>query len=537
MRQVRADAFVALPVDALLTIAAVALAFAVALAVNPYDLRLGSDGALFVHYGRRILDGEVPYRDFFDHKTPFVSYFNAGSIWLADALRQDPIQVMHVAYMAVGGAIAGTTYTLARRLFGSRAVGVAAVLILVGYAQFATWVALGSSPKLLMLACGLGAWLASLHGRHFAAGLLVALCALAWQPGIIFAAVCIVAASGALTDRRSWLRAAAFYVAGFALPLAALGAHFLATGALDEAILQVVVFNRDYVQGGARPPAELAEHMADLQMQVYGDQWVAWLGVAGGLIALVPALGAAAFRRPLSDSLVPAGAISGAWSIVAFAALVVAVALVNTGGETDLILFLPLFTLLPAFSAVALARAAATDWRAIGWVRPFATATSLGIVAAYTLGGGVDGPGGQLAQQANAMNRIAETARLEPGDEVMALGAYAFTALEPYTNVARYPYTYSHVPAFVAEHDPAGLALYKATAVQHRPKLILYERQPLLSGFTAWLEARYVRCEAPAIRRILEVQPHPVEMWLRPDVASDNAACNPTASPRLAAAD
>lgn len=536
LRQVRADAFAALPVDALLTIGAIALALAVSLALNPYGLRLGSDGALFLHYGRRILDGDVPYRDFFDHKTPLISYFNAGAVWIAGLLHQDPIEVMHIAHLAVGGAVAAATFGLGRSIFGSRAIGIAAVAMLVGFAQFATWVALGSSPKLLMLACGLGAWLAALHRRHFVAGLLAALAALAWQPGVVFAAVCAVAAAGDLASRAAWFRAARAFGCGFGLPLLMLGAHFAAAGALDDTFLQLVVFNRDYIEAGARAPADLATHMAGLQARVYGDQWVAWLGVAGGAAALVPGLLASARGRAHADELVPRMSLAGAWSLVTFAALVVAVALVNTGGETDLVFFLPLLTLLPACSAVALARAAAADWRAIGWVRPFATFVSVALVAAYALGTGIEAPGGQLSRQSAAMDRIASAATLAPGDEVLALGAFAFAALEPYPNIARYPYTYSQVPRFVAGHDPDGLAHYKALAVEHRPKLILYERQPLLAGFTAWLEARYVRCLAPAIRRTLEVPRHPVEMWLRADVARDNSACNPPRTTRVAVA-
>jgi 4-amino-4-deoxy-L-arabinose transferase-like glycosyltransferase len=49
---------------------------------SPANHKISVDGAVFAYGGARILDGDLPYRDFWDHKPPGVFYLNALAFWL-----------------------------------------------------------------------------------------------------------------------------------------------------------------------------------------------------------------------------------------------------------------------------------------------------------------------------------------------------------------------------------------------------------------------------------------------------------------------
>ena len=44
---------------------------------TPIFVRIGKDGGLFAYFGARILQGDIPYVDIWDHKPPIVFYLNA----------------------------------------------------------------------------------------------------------------------------------------------------------------------------------------------------------------------------------------------------------------------------------------------------------------------------------------------------------------------------------------------------------------------------------------------------------------------------
>lgn len=210
------------------------LATVVLVATHMHDRPLGGDAAGYLHFGQRVAAGEVPYRDFFDHKTPLISYFNAGAITLGDAVGRDELDAMHDAYLVLGVVIALLLFGIGKAVFGSSVAGLGAVVLLLGYAQFGTWVAAGSSPKLLFFAAGLLSWLAALHRRWAVAGLGGALAFLAWQPGLLFACICGMLVLVDARRKGFRIRPPLLLAAGFATPLLVLAAHYLAAGALHD---------------------------------------------------------------------------------------------------------------------------------------------------------------------------------------------------------------------------------------------------------------------------------------------------------------
>ncbi len=81
------------------------------------------DSGVFLYTGWRILDGEVPYRDVWDHKPPAVFFINALGLWIAGGSAWG---VWALELLAVGGAV-GLAYWLMRRTFGPFGAALASV--------------------------------------------------------------------------------------------------------------------------------------------------------------------------------------------------------------------------------------------------------------------------------------------------------------------------------------------------------------------------------------------------------------------------
>lgn len=63
-------------------------ALCVLLPTSPLNMQLAyRDSGVFLYTGWRILNGELPYRDIWDHKPPVIFYLNALGLWLSDGSR------------------------------------------------------------------------------------------------------------------------------------------------------------------------------------------------------------------------------------------------------------------------------------------------------------------------------------------------------------------------------------------------------------------------------------------------------------------
>ena len=63
-------------------------ALCVLLPVSPLNMKFSySDSGVFLYTGWRILNGELPYRDVWDHKPPIIFYINALGLAIANNSR------------------------------------------------------------------------------------------------------------------------------------------------------------------------------------------------------------------------------------------------------------------------------------------------------------------------------------------------------------------------------------------------------------------------------------------------------------------
>src|SRR5687768_3404549 len=57
----------------------------VALPASPRFMSFpGRDSGVYLYVASKILDGDIPYRDVWDHKSPGIYYLNALGLWLAN---------------------------------------------------------------------------------------------------------------------------------------------------------------------------------------------------------------------------------------------------------------------------------------------------------------------------------------------------------------------------------------------------------------------------------------------------------------------
>lgn len=82
----------------------------------------GRDSGVFLYIGSHILDGEVPYRDVWDHKPPTIFYLNALGLFLASGSRWG-VWLLEVtslgAAIAIGYSVIRTAFGNLPALFGS----------------------------------------------------------------------------------------------------------------------------------------------------------------------------------------------------------------------------------------------------------------------------------------------------------------------------------------------------------------------------------------------------------------------------------
>jgi len=74
----------------------------------------GHDSGIFLYHGQRILEGDLPYRDIWDHKPPMIFYINALGLFISGGAKWG---VLFLEILAVGAAMA-LCFALLKKRFG-----------------------------------------------------------------------------------------------------------------------------------------------------------------------------------------------------------------------------------------------------------------------------------------------------------------------------------------------------------------------------------------------------------------------------------
>jgi hypothetical protein len=260
---------------------ALIVAVAVILLVLGWTYGAGGDGAIYLVVGRAIAEGNVVYRDVFDHKPPGL-YLAFAALW---PLPVDPwTKGWLVGAVATAAALGVIGWLLRRRLpvdpfaFGVSMVG--GTLLFLAYMIIgpgATTETVGAAFAAVAFAIGsvadgsgqrfLGRWL--LAGAFVSAAVLTS---------FQLAPALLAVVTLALLGRRP-IAAALMVVVGCAVVAGITASWLTATGAMSAAVDALVVYNRAYLDGTPLLTALPLRRMA----------WVLLIGapiVAGVLLRL-----------------------------------------------------------------------------------------------------------------------------------------------------------------------------------------------------------------------------------------------------------
>ncbi|MDD5557304.1 MAG: glycosyltransferase family 39 protein [bacterium] len=265
----------------------------------------GRDQGMFAYAGRLVLDGAVPFRDFWDTKPPGIYYLYA----LSEILFGGSMASIRILDLAAQVATAAVIFPIALRVSAGRA-GAAFAAGLIYVLAFAStgWWHTAQPDAFLNLPAALAVLivLRSLDDARplplFGAGLLLAVVFLLKYPmGVMLPLL----AAGLLAARgRRAVPGVASMLAGFALAAGGYALRLRGAGAWDEFLYTSFVWVRHYARVGAAAPG-IAGALRLRELAV--SHW----SIAA--LALLSAIGAA-FARPRREA---AAALVALWALAA----------------------------------------------------------------------------------------------------------------------------------------------------------------------------------------------------------------------------
>lgn len=245
---------------------------------NPFFNVPARDGGFFLYAGSQILDGKIPYQDFWDSKGPGIFYINALGLLIGGGSRWG---LWLVEFICIFGMSLILYSALAKRwgvgaaLFGATLAGLGLRLVL-GYGNYT------EEYALLFNAAGLALfftmadarqnywkylWIGALFGLSFTFR--------ANNVGGFFAvALCILAFYGFKRNIGEVLRITVSLLVGFALPLILWTIYFAILGIADEMIHASIVFNFSYAAAKEREWLDIFGGFGR-----YGMGWYGWFAL------------------------------------------------------------------------------------------------------------------------------------------------------------------------------------------------------------------------------------------------------------------
>ena len=261
---------VALPYIFLFLLTALALDLA-----NPFFDKPARDGGFFLYAGNQIVDGKIPYEDFWDSKGPGIFYINALGLLLGGGSRWG---VWLVEFICLFGTLWLLYNTLSKRwgmgaaLFGATLAGLGLKTVL-GYGNYT------EEYALLFNAAGLALFLSMVdvernYWKYIWVGALFGLSFTfrANNIGGLFAIIgAIFLYYGFKRHYAEVLRILLATLAGFALPLILWTLYFAILGDAWEMIYASIIFNFSYSAAKDREWLDIFGGFGR-----YGMGWVGW---------------------------------------------------------------------------------------------------------------------------------------------------------------------------------------------------------------------------------------------------------------------
>ena len=440
----------------------VVLATLVFVSFRPWALPALGDIAIFQLFGRLIADGQVPYRDFFDHKTPLTGYANALPALFSKFFGTDLILSTRVLSVALATAAAVGLYLLSRAIQLSRAASVAVAGTYLAFDFASLLVAFGLEAKALATYAGIFAMLAAYRSRWAMSGALGSLAFLAWQPGGIFL---IAAAARAITGKEERPGASLLrLIAGFIVPVSLLVAYLAAAGAFDEFWRDTVTFNQGYVDRQFDWVPQIGNIADGITLTYASERWVFLLAAVGaGLWMLLGLYG-------LRTKVLP-DAVTQAAPVAVISLSVLLYSYVSFNSAIDIIPFLPWIAFWSGWLLDRVTRQRHVSTEALA-VLCAAALLVYGHHGLWDRLPDLRSEGGRSFEQA-IVNDIEERAGLVDGDKIYAIDQPWFLVASGRDHVAApYYYLWSGVFNMIREREGFEEALVRPI-LDSKPKLVV----------------------------------------------------------------
>ena len=444
------------------------VSLAVLLVQQPWDRWSHGDIALHQVFGRLIADGQVPYRDFFDQKTPLAWYLNAVPALISRHLGADYVLAARAlsVLLAVGGSVG--LYLVARSASLGRTMSAVAALLFLAFDYHNYFAIRGIDPKLLNSYVGIFGLLAAYHSRWLLAGVLCALAFLAFPPAGVFllGAGTLALMSGRATARKAIPRLGA----GFVAPIAVLLIYFVVVGALDDFWADNVIFNRQYVsQQFSWLRIEL---MAErITSDHRSDRWLFLVG-AIGFATYAGSLAWGLFRRVPSH-------VMPALPVAVVTVAVFTYSYVNFWTAGDVLPFLPWIAF---WGAWLLEQPARQPTRWAYWAAVGGALVLLGY-GYHSLPDLTDI--GNPPDEGAIVRGIEQRARLQPGDPIYVQEEQWYLLLSERDHLSRYYFVRNAVYKYAEEREGTYEALLRPL-IEEKPKLFVMSDQRDWLAQSAW---------------------------------------------------
>jgi hypothetical protein len=258
---------------------------------NPIFDKPARDGGFFLYAGSQILNGKIPYLDFWDSKGPAIFYTNALGLWLGNGSRWG---VWALEFLCILGTLLILHHALSKRwgmgaaLFGVTMAGLG-LRVALGYGNYTEeYALLFNAAGLYLFLSMVDAEVEKNYWKYFWIGALFGLSFTFRANNIGGLFGILVAVFMFYVFKRSFadaLKTILITLAGFAVPLLLWTAYFAWLGGVGQMIYGSIIFNFSYSAAKDREWIDLFGGFGR-----YGMSWYGWLALIGWIALSLRAL-------------------------------------------------------------------------------------------------------------------------------------------------------------------------------------------------------------------------------------------------------
>lgn len=508
--------------DVIWMIVLTVIALVYALQYNFFFQAIPHDTTFHIYAAQQMLDGHPIYLDVAIIKAPLADFATVLAILFARLIHVSDITGARLMSLIVAVSATSLTYLAGRVLFRSRTVGVLAGLVMAGWNFYALRSVTGPEPKAYLILFSLLAFVLIVQRRWLWAGICASLGTLAWQPGLMLAALALAAAliapwlDGArgigIGDRnttrpsqpiRVALRGALLVIAGLLLPFVLVVLYLGVNHALGAAWNSTIGANVNHlVTTEAKTP--LPQMIANNYAAILEDggqycfspqeHWLVFAGILGflGLIVTQLVMAARARRLPIQLEFTP---------LILYTLGFAVFSLIDFNFCPDLFPMQPILALMVGWLGWLAVRGAGK--LAGRWVSPVRAEWSARVllavvifyvyiwdVSVYTV------TGTNFQDQMEVV--VAASAYLLPSDQVLSFGDSIVPVTLRLRSSSKILHLGSKSGLGVLSSEPGGIQGMIAALDRDPPKLVTLSRENFpdwANPFYDWLNRRYVEGE------------------------------------------